>query len=313
MEPAVCELSSSGWAWKKTIVDTLRIFARVTDTRYKRVMPEPHPITGQSFESPVPPGIGWPGDPATAQTSVAKTPAAVRRLARSAGSIAELDALVSVCRACPRLVAWREEVATTGRRRSYADEPYWGRPAASFGDPDATRLIVGLAPAANGANRTGRMFTGDRSGDWLFGALYRGGFATRASSVAAGDGLELHGIRMTAPVHCAPPANKPTTGEKATCRPWLERELQLSADMLRVILVLGGIGWDATISTARAIGWEVPRPKPKFGHGARATLLTPGGPVELVGCYHVSQQNTFTGKLTEAMLDDVISTVRELG
>ncbi|MFC6707162.1 uracil-DNA glycosylase [Flexivirga alba] len=276
-------------------------------------MSDPHPVTGQSFESPVEPGTGWPGDPATAQTPVAKTPAGVRRLARSAGSIAELDALVSVCRACPRLVAWREEIATTGRRRSFAAEPYWGRPAASFGDPDATRLIVGLAPAANGANRTGRMFTGDRSGDWIFGALHRGGFATQSSSVAAGDGLQLHGIRMTAPVHCAPPANKPTTGEKSTCRPWLEKELQLSADRLRVILVLGGIGWDATISTARAIGWEVPRPKPKFGHGARATLSTPSGPIELVGCYHVSQQNTFTGRLTEAMLDDVIATVRELG
>ncbi|HWC21800.1 MAG TPA: uracil-DNA glycosylase [Flexivirga sp.] len=276
-------------------------------------MPEPHPVTGEPFESPVQPGTGWPGDPATGQTTVARTPAGVRRLARSAGSIAELDALVSVCRACPRLVAWREEVATTGRRRSFVGEPYWGRPAASFGDPEATRLIVGLAPAANGANRTGRMFTGDRSGDWIFAALHRGGFATQASSVAAGDGLQLHGIRMTAPVHCAPPANKPTTGEKATCRPWLERELQLSADRLRVILVLGGIGWDATISTARAIGWEVPRPKPRFGHGARATLVTPGGPVELVGCYHVSQQNTFTGRLTESMLDDVIATVRVLG
>lgn len=276
-------------------------------------MPDPHPVTGRLFASPVDPGTGWPGDPATARTPVAGTPAQVRRLARSAGSIAELDALVSVCRACPRLVDWREEVATTGRRRSFADQPYWGRPAASFGDPQATRLIVGLAPAANGANRTGRMFTGDRSGDWIFAALHRGGFVTQPSSVAAGDGLELHGIRMTAPVHCAPPANKPTTSEKATCRPWLERELQLSAARLRVILVLGGIGWDATLSTARAIGWDVPRPKPRFGHGARATLQGPDGRIELVGCYHVSQQNTFTGRLTEAMLDEVIVTVRELG
>lgn len=276
-------------------------------------MSDPHPLTGKLFESPVAPGSGWPGDPATAETGVAASAAGVRRLARSAKTLDELNAAVSVCRACPRLVAWREEVATTGRRRSYADEPYWGRPVPAFGDAEATRLIVGLAPAANGANRTGRMFTGDRSGDWLFAALHRGGFATHASSVAAGDGLQLQGIRMTAPVHCAPPANKPTTGEKAACRPWLERELQLSQGLLRVILVLGGIGWDATISTARAIGWEIPRPKPKFGHGARATLLTPGGPVELVGCYHVSQQNTFTGKLTEAMLDDVIATVRELG
>ncbi|WP_446663607.1 uracil-DNA glycosylase [Flexivirga sp. B27] len=274
---------------------------------------DPHPVTGRLFESPVRPGTGWPGDTATEQTPVAKTAAGVRRLAKAATTLEELNAQVSVCRACPRLVSWREEVATTGRRRSFADEPYWGRPAPAFGDPEATRLIVGLAPAANGANRSGRMFTGDRSGDWIFAALYRAGFATQESSVAAGDGLELHGIRMTAPVHCAPPANKPTTPEKATCRPWLEQELQLSQDKLRVILVLGGIGWDATISTARAIGWEVPRPKPKFGHGARAALHSPAGPVELVGCYHVSQQNTFTGRLTQAMLDDVLRTVRELG
>ncbi|MBB2891486.1 uracil-DNA glycosylase [Flexivirga oryzae] len=274
---------------------------------------DPHPLTGQPFESPVPAGTGWPGDRATGDTPVAGTPAAVRRLARSAGTIDELDARISVCRACPRLVAWREEVATTGRRRSFAQEPYWGRPVPAFGDVDATRLIVGLAPAANGANRTGRMFTGDRSGDWLFAALHRAGFANQPSSMSAGDGLQLRGIRITAPVRCAPPANKPTTAEKATCAPWLERELQLSADTLRVILTLGGIGWDTTISTARTLGWEVPRPKPKFGHGARATLLTPNGPVELVGCYHVSQQNTFTGRLTESMLDDVLALVRELG
>lgn len=274
---------------------------------------DPHPVTGRLFESPVVAGSGWPGDTATSETPVAGTATAVRRLAGAAESIQQLNARVSVCRACPRLVAWREEVATTGRRRSFADQPYWGRPAPAFGDPEATRLIVGLAPAANGANRTGRMFTGDRSGDWIFAALHRAGLATQASSVAAGDGLELHGIRMTAPVHCAPPQNKPTTQEKATCRPWLERELQLSQDRLRVILVLGGIGWDATISTARAVGWDIPRPKPKFGHGARATLHSPRGPVELVGCYHVSQQNTFTGRLTEQMLDDVIATVRDLG
>jgi uracil-DNA glycosylase family 4 len=276
-------------------------------------MSDPHPMTGQHFESPVPPGSGWPGDRATAETPIGHTPAAVRRLARTAATIGELDALVSVCRACPRLVAWREEVATTGRRRSFADQPYWGRPVPAFGDLAATRLIVGLAPAANGANRTGRMFTGDRSGDWLYAALYRAGFATQPTTLSAGDGLQLHGIRITAPVHCAPPANRPTTAEKATCAPWLQRELQLSQDTLRVILTLGGIGWETTISTARALGWEIPRPKPKFGHGARATLVTSAGPVELVGCYHVSQQNTFTGRLTEAMLDDVLATVRELG
>ena len=274
---------------------------------------DPHPLTGQLFESPVPPGTGWPGDRATAATPVAGTAAAARRLARAAQTIDELDALISVCHACPRLVAWREEVATTGRRRSFAQQPYWGRPVPAFGDVDATRLIVGLAPAANGANRTGRMFTGDRSGDWLFAALHRAGFATQPSSVSAGDGLELCGIRITAPVRCAPPANKPTTVEKATCAPWLERELQLSEEKVRVILALGGIGWDTTISTARRLGWQVPRPKPKFGHAARATLQSPHGPVELVGCYHVSQQNTFTGRLTETMLDDVLALVRELG
>jgi uracil-DNA glycosylase family 4 len=276
-------------------------------------MTDAHPMTGQHFESPVPPGSGWPGDRATDETPVAHTAADVRRLARSAQTIDELDALVSVCRACPRLVAWRDEVATSGRRRSFAGEPYWGRPVPAFGDPAATRLIVGLAPAANGANRTGRMFTGDRSGDWLYAALHRAGFATRPTAVSAADGLQLHGIRITAPVHCAPPANKPTTTEKGTCAPWLERELQLSEGTVRVILTLGGIGWDAMISIARSLGWEVPRPKPKFGHGARATLQSPGGPVELVGCYHVSQQNTFTGRLTEAMLDDVLAMVRELG
>ncbi|RNI24688.1 uracil-DNA glycosylase [Flexivirga caeni] len=272
-----------------------------------------HPVTGEPFASPVPPGTGWPGDPATADTPIARNPASVLRLARSADSLDELAAVESACRACPRLVAWREEVATTGRRRSFADEPYWGRPVPPFGDPDATRLVIGLAPAANGANRTGRMFTGDKSGDWLFAALHRGGFASQPDSVSAGDGLELTGIRLTAPVRCAPPANKPSTSEKSTCAPWLARELELSQDRLRVILTLGGIGWDTTISTVRSIGWEVPRPKPKFGHGARATLGSPGGPVELVGCYHVSQQNTFTGRLTEAMLDEIIAMVQELG
>ena len=276
-------------------------------------MTDAHPMTGQHFDSPVPPGSGWPGDRATEETAVAHTAVDVRRLARSAQTIDELDALVSVCRACPRLVAWREEVATTGRRRSFAGEPYWGRPVPAFGDLTASRLIVGLAPAANGANRTGRMFTGDRSGDWLYAALHRAGFATRPTAVSAGDGLQLHGIRITAPVHCAPPANKPTTTEKATCAPWLERELQLSEGTVRVILTLGGIGWDATISITRSLGWQIPRPKPKFGHGARATLQSPAGPVELVGCYHVSQQNTFTARLTEPMLDEVLATVRELG
>jgi uracil-DNA glycosylase len=268
---------------------------------------DPHPVTGQLFPSPVPPGTGWPGDPATAETPVARTPAQVVRLARSADDLGTLDARVSVCRACPRLVEWRETVATQGRRASFADQPYWGRPGPGFGDRDAERLIVGLAPAANGTNRTGRMFTGDRSGDWLYAALYRAGYATQPQSWASGDGLELHGIRIVATVRCAPPANKPTTDEKLTCAPWLDRELELDAPRLRSIMALGSIGWDATLGAARRLGWAVPRPKPKFGHGAEAVLTTADGRgLRLVGSYHVSQQNTFTGKLTEAMLDEVI-------
>ncbi len=270
-------------------------------------MTDPHPVTGQEFPSPVPPGTGWPGDPASPDTPVARTSAQVVRLAASAAGADELDARVSVCRACPRLVRWRESVATTGRRASFADQPYWGRPGPGFGDPEAPVLVVGLAPAANGTNRTGRMFTGDRSGDWLYAALHRGGYATAPTSVASGDGLELRGIRIVAAVRCAPPANKPTTVEKATCAPWLDRDLAIAAPRLRSVLALGSIAWDAALGSARRSGWEVPRPKPRFGHGAEAVLTTPRGrAVRLVGSYHVSQQNTFTGKLTEPMLDEVI-------
>ena len=260
---------------------------------------------------PVPAGTGWPGDPATASTPVARTPPQVVRLAGSATEVAELDARVSVCRACPRLVEWREAVATQGRRASFADQPYWGRPGPGFGDPTAERLVVGLAPAANGTNRTGRMFTGDRSGDWLYAALHRAGYASQPESWASGDGLELRGIRIVATVRCAPPANKPTTLEKATCAPWLDRDLELAAPRLRSMLALGSIGWDATIGAARRLGWKVPRPKPRFGHGTEAALGLPDGrDVRLVGCYHVSQQNTFTGRLTEEMLDAAIARLR---
>ncbi|WP_301485634.1 uracil-DNA glycosylase [Intrasporangium sp.] len=269
---------------------------------------DPHPLTGQQFASPVPPGTGWPGDPATPDTPVADTEQEVSRLAEEVGDMPELDARISVCRACPRLVAWRETVATRQRRASFADQPYWGRPVPSFGDPEASVLVIGLAPAANGANRTGRMFTGDRSGDWLFAALHRAGFASLPTAVASGDGLVLTGLRITAPVRCAPPANKPTTEEKRICSHWLDRDLELAEPHLRSMLALGLIGWDATLRAARRLGWQVPKPKPKFGHGAETTLLTPAGrPVRLLGSYHVSQQNTFTGKLTREMFDAVVA------
>jgi len=272
---------------------------------------DPHPVTGDLFESPVPPGTGWPGDPASAATPVATTAAAVRRLARTADDVDALQARVSVCRACPRLVRWREDVARSGRRASFADQPYWGRPGPSFGDPDAEVLLVGLAPAANGTNRTGRMFTGDSSGDVLYAALHRTGFAAQPTSVAAGDGQALTGIRIVAAVRCAPPANKPLPAERATCSSWLERDLELAAPRLRAILCLGAIGWDAALAATRALGWNVPRPKPRFGHGAEATLTTTGGHgIRLVGCYHVSPHNTYTGRLTPAMLDEVLLSLR---
>jgi uracil-DNA glycosylase len=268
----------------------------------------PHPFTGRPFASPVPPGTGWPGDPADASTPVAATAADVHRLAADA-DLAALDAAVSTCRACPRLVAWREEVAAT-KRASYAGEPYWGRPAPGFGPADARVLVIGLAPAANGANRTGRVFTGDRSGDWLYAGLHRAGLATQPTATHAGDGLELVGTRVVATVRCAPPANKPTPAERDTCAPWLHRELTLLTEV-RVVVALGSFGWDAALRTQAALGWTVPRPRPRFGHGAEAVLThtSAGGATEevtLLGCYHPSQQNTFTGKLTEPMLDAVL-------
>ncbi|WP_278249607.1 uracil-DNA glycosylase [Nocardioides sp. IC4_145] len=270
----------------------------------------PHPATGRLFPSPVPPGTGWPGDPADATTPVAATPAAVRRLARDAG-LHDVEAGVSVCRACPRLVRWREDVAHA-KRASFAGEPYWGRPIPGFGAEHPTILVVGLAPAANGANRTGRVFTGDRSGDWLFASLHRVGLATQPTSVHADDGLELVDTRLVATVRCAPPLNKPTPEERDTCAPWLDREVALVADSVRVVVALGSFGWDAALRTYRRAGHVVPVPKPRFGHGAEAHLARPGGAhedgpgVTLLGSYHPSQQNTFTGKLTEPMLDRVL-------
>jgi uracil-DNA glycosylase family 4 len=271
----------------------------------------PHPVTGGLFPSPVPPGTGWPDDPAARDTPVATTPDDVAALAADA-DLDEVTARVSVCRACPRLVTWREDVARR-KRASYAEEPYWGRPIAGWGATDPGVLVLGLAPAANGGNRTGRIFTGDRSGDWLFAALRRGGLALRATSVHAGDGQQLIGTRMVAAVRCAPPDNKPTPEERDTCAPWLRRELTLVLPSVRVVVCLGSFAWDALLREARVLDWTVPRPKPRFGHGAEAVLHAPSGAaVTALGSYHPSQQNTFTGKLTEAMLDDVVHRAREL-
>ena len=270
----------------------------------------PHPATGRLFASPVPPGSGWPGDPAVATTPVARTAAQVRRLAPGA-TLAELDAAVSVCRACPRLVRWREEVAVV-KRAAYAGEPYWGRPIPGWGSRTPAVLIVGLAPAAHGANRTGRVFTGDRSGDWLFASLHRVGLANQGTSVHAADGLELVDTRMVATVRCAPPQNRPTTVERDTCAPWIEAELALLVDHVRVVVALGSIGWDATLRSFRALGWRVAAPRPRFGHGAEATLVGPDRELTLLGCYHPSQQNTFTGRLTAPMLDAVLGRAAEL-
>ncbi len=267
----------------------------------------PHPLTGQRFPSPVPPGTGWPEDPAAEDTPIARRDSSVRRLARTSRTLAELEARQSVCAACPRLVSWREEVAATGRR-AYRGQPYWGRPIPGWGDPAARILVVGLAPAAHGGNRTGRVFTGDRSGDWIFAALHRAGFATQERSDMAGDGQALSGVRIAAPVRCAPPDNKPLPSERDTCAPWLDRELALLPEV-KVMLALGTFAWDSALRAARRADWPVPVPRPRFGHGA-SVELRPG--VHLLGCYHVSQQNTFTGRLTEEMLDAVIAQARVL-
>ena len=220
-------------------------------------------------------------------------------------SIAELDEGLVDCRRCPRLVAWREQVARE-KRAAFADEVYWGRPVPGFGVEHPQVLVVGLAPAAHGSNRTGRMFTGDRSGDWLFASMYRVGIANQPTSVAADDGLALTGTRVLSAVRCAPPENKPTPEEKERCAAWLDAELRLLAPSVRVVVALGAIGWDAALLAARRADWTVPRPKPRFGHGAEAVLAAPHGEVLLLGCYHPSPHNTVTGRLTEPMLDDVL-------
>ncbi len=228
-------------------------------------------------------------------------------MAAAARSLDEIDAEVSVCRACPRLVEWREEAAVV-KRKSYADEPYWGRPAPGWGSSEPRVFVVGLAPAAHGANRTGRIFTGDRSGDFLFAALHRVGLANQSLCVDAADGLALNATRVAAAVRCAPPANAPTPAERATCAPWLDAEWRLTAAHVRVVVALGGFAWRAALQMLRAGGAPVPVPAPKFGHGVTALL----GDVTLVGCYHPSQQNTFTGKLTPQMFDDVFRKAKEL-
>ncbi|WP_371483190.1 uracil-DNA glycosylase [Kitasatospora sp. NBC_00315] len=223
--------------------------------------------------------------------------------------LAALDTAVTGCRACPRLVAWREEAART-KRRSYRDWDYWARPIPGFGPRDAALVLVGLAPAAHGANRTGRIFTGDPSGDLLYAELHRLGLANRPESVRHGDGLELSGVRITDPVRCAPPDNRPTTAERDTCRPWIARELALLRPTVRAVVALGGFAWQALLPALSAAGWQSPRPRPAFGHGAHVQLPAAdgGAPLELYGCYHVSPRNTHTGRLTPVMLRDVLRT-----
>ncbi len=255
----------------------------------------------------LPPGSGHPQDVAGPATPVARSAQDVVRLA-GAPTLRELEARASVCRACPRLVAWREEVARV-KRASYASEDYWGRPVSSWGAERPRILIMGLAPAAHGGNRTGRIFTGDRSGDWLFAALHRAGLARLPTSTHAGDGQELQHTRITLGVRCAPPANRPSPQERVTCAPWLAAELRWVLPSTAAVVVLGGFGWAALPPALLAAGQELPPRLPAFGHGVEAVL--PGG-LRLLGCYHVSQQNTFTGRLTEPMLDAVLTRAKEV-
>ncbi len=224
-----------------------------------------------------------------------------------AAHLEKLQARIIRCRMCPRLVAWREEVARVKVRR-YREEEYWGKPIPGFGDPQARLLLVGLAPAAHGGNRTGRMFTGDRSGDWLYGALHAFGFASQPASVHRDDGLALRDAYVTAAVRCAPPANKPTPGEMDTCRPYLVRELGL-LQRVRVVVALGKIAFDSYLRARQELGLEVPRPLPRFGHGKAYRL---SGGVTLIASYHPSQQNTLTGRLTRAMFHSVFRKARGL-
>jgi uracil-DNA glycosylase len=234
----------------------------------------------------------------------------VKRRDKPSGStqapITELEADVHACSRCTRLVEWREASAAEPPRR-FRGEDYWARPLAGFGDPQARLAIVGLAPAAHGANRTGRMFTGDRSGDWLYAALHRAGYANQPSSEHRNDGLTLEDAYVTAVVRCAPPANRPSPRERDNCLPYLERELEL-LERCRTIVALGAFAWDGVLRAIRGLGGELPRPRPRFGHGSEVSL----GPWTMLGCYHPSQQNTFTGRLTEPMLDAVLARARQV-
>jgi uracil-DNA glycosylase family 4 len=229
--------------------------------------------------------------------------------AGAAADLAALDEAVSHCRACPRLVAWREQAGRT-KRAAYADQDYWARPVPGFGPADARIGLLGLAPAAHGGNRTGRIFTGDRSGDVLFAALHRAGLASQPTSTGRDDGLELCHTRVFASVRCAPPANKPTPLERDTCASWLHREVALLRPTLRVVVALGSFAWNSWWPALTAVyGLPAPTPRPRFGHGE---FWFAGGAPRLLGCYHVSQQNTFTGRLTESMLDEVLGRARQL-
>lgn len=225
-------------------------------------------------------------------------------------SFRSFDRELIKCRACPRLVEWREKVARE-KRASFAADEYWGSPVPGFGDPQAWLFVLGLAPAAHGGNRTGRIFTGDRSGDWLFAAMNRMGLSNQPESTSRDDGLQLRGARVSAAVHCAPPGNAPTTSERDNCAHWLSAELRLLRPSLQVVVALGAFAWSAALSSFAVAGYAIPKPKPKFGHLKKVKLASPAPELRsltLIGSYHPSQQNTFTGRLTEPMLDAVFET-----